>query len=266
MCLILFSFRAHRDFPLLVAANRDEHYSRPAAPAAFWEDHPEVYGGRDLEKGGTWMGINRNGRFAAITNYRAGLPGTAAPRTRGELVSDFLTGHEETMDYLRRVAGAAADYNPYSLIAGDLNALVFHSNRGNAIAPVTPGVHGLSNHLLDTPWPKVEKGRVAVADTRALDDPDTISAALFELLSDRTTVQDPLLPDTGIPRQRERELSPPFIAGAHYGTRTSTVLLVHRSGDVFVHEKRYGAHGVALGEDARAFRLQATVPATSPTA
>lgn len=255
MCLILFSFRAHRHFPLVVAANRDEHYSRPAAAAGFWADHPDVYAGRDLEKGGTWMGINTNGRFAAITNYREGLPGSAAPRSRGELVSRFLTGDMPASQYLDAVEGT--QYNPFSMIAGGPGALWFHSNRG-ASSTIAPGTHGLSNHLLDTPWPKVTAGTAAVNATLESDDPDAISAALFAQLADQTPAQDPHLPATGITRQRERELSPPFINGEHYGTRTSTVLLVHASGEVFVHEKRYGPHGKPLGETARAFRLERT--------
>lgn len=263
MCLILFGFRAHRHFPLVVAANRDEHHRRPAAAAGFWADHPDVYAGRDLEKGGTWMGINTNGRFAAITNYREGLSGPAAPRSRGELVSGFLTGRESAADFFSSSAQAAHDYNPFSMIAGDIAALSFYSNRGNGIAPITAGMHGLSNHLLDTPWPKVVSGTAAVAATRDLDDPDAISAMLFGLLAERKSAQDPELPDTGISLQRERELSPPFISGEHYGTRTSTVLLVHGSGDVFVHEKRFGPHGLPLGADARAFRLERASAITS---
>jgi uncharacterized protein with NRDE domain len=256
MCLILFGLRAHRHFSLVVAANRDEHYSRPAAPAGFWADHPDVYAGRDLEKGGTWMGINTNGRFAAITNYREGLPGSVAPRSRGELVSGFLIGDESAPDFFGKAAQSANDYNPFSMIAGDLDALSFYSNRGNGVAPVTPGMHGLSNHLLDTPWPKIVAGTKVMTATRDLDDPDGISAMLFAFLAERAGAQDAQLPDTGISRQRERELSPPFISGEHYGTRTSTVLLVHASGDVFVHEKRFGLHGAPLGADARAFRLE----------
>ena len=258
MCLILFGFRAHRHFPLVVAANRDEHYSRPAAAAGFWHDHPDVYGGRDLEKGGTWMGIHTNGRFAAITNYREGQPGPAAPRSRGELVSGFLTGDAAAADYFGKAAQSARDYNPFSMIAGDLETLVFHSNRGNGITPVAPGIHGLSNHLLDTPWPKVTAGCNALAATRGLEDADAVSATLFAVLADRGIAQDAQLPDTGIDRQRERELSPPFISGELYGTRTSTVLLVHASGEVFVHEKRFGPHGAPLDADVRAFRLERT--------
>ncbi len=211
MCLILFGIRAHRHFPLVVAANRDEHYSRPAAPAGFWSDYPDIYAGRDLEKGGTWMGINTHGRFAAITNYREGQAGPVAPRSRGELVSGFLSSDVAAADFFSNAAQSADDYNPFSMIAGDLRALFFYSNRGNNIAPITPGIHGLSNHLLDTPWPKVVNGTAAVAATRDLDDPDAISARLFASLAERSSAQDAQLPDTGISRQRERELSPPFI-------------------------------------------------------
>lgn len=256
MCLILFGFRAHRHFPLVVAANRDEHYSRPAAPAGFWADHTDVYAGRDLEKGGTWMGINTNGRFSAITNYREGQAGPVAPRSRGELVSGFLAGDAAAPDFFSTAAKFANEYNPFSMLAGDLDALFFYSNRGQGVMPVTPGMHGLSNHLLDTPWPKVVNGTAVVAATRDLDDPDAISAMLFAALAECKSAQDAQLPDTGISRQRERELSPPFISGEHYGTRTSTVLLVHASGDVFMHEKRFGPQGAPIGADARAFRIE----------
>ncbi len=256
MCLILFSFKAHRHFPLVVAANRDEHYSRPAAPAAFWDDLPDIYAGRDLEKGGTWMGLHGDGRFAAITNYREGVPGPAAPRSRGELVSGFLAGMSTAEDFFRQAASRNAEYNPYSMIAGDLDALHFYSNRIAQPQRIAPGVHGLSNHLLNTPWPKVTTGTAALSSTAGFDDPDAISAVMFPLLLNDQVAPDQQLPDTGITRQREKELSPPFIRGEHYGTRTSTVVLVNAAGDVFFHEKRFGPGGVPVGEDARAFRLQ----------
>lgn len=263
MCLILFSFQAHRRFPLVVAANRDEHYSRPTAPAKFWDDHPEIYAGRDLEQGGTWMGITDNGRFAAVTNFRAGKPGPAAPRSRGELVSLFLTGDNKANEYLHHISARNTEYNPYSLIAGDLDGLFFYSNRGDGTVAIAPGIHGLSNHLLDTPWPKVVTGIAAVAATLDLDDPDDISARLFSTLAACQPAPDAELPDTGIPHQRERELSPPFICGEHYGTRSSTLLLVSDAGEVFFHEKRFGPGGQPAGEDARAFRIQRGVPATA---
>lgn len=263
MCLILFGFRAHRRFPLVVAANRDEHHDRPAAPAGFWDDQPEIYGGRDLEKGGTWMGLHTGGRFAAITNFRAGRPGPAAPRSRGELVSGFLAGDAGAAEYLRAASARDGEYNPYSLLAGDPDALYFHSNRAPGPQAVAPGIHGLSNHLLDTPWPKVVAGISAMTSALASDDPDSISSLLFAMLADREAAPDAQLPDTGIDRQRERELSPPFIAGDRYGTRTSTVLLVSSSGDVFFHEKRFGPGGDPGGEAARAFRLQRSLPLTA---
>ncbi len=256
MCLILFSFRAHRHFPLVVAANRDEHYSRPAAPAAFWDDHPEVYGGRDLEKGGTWMGLGSNGRFAAITNYREGKAAPPAPRSRGELVSGFLTGSTAAETYFRAIAANDHEYNPYSMIAGDPDALFWHSNRHGQAATIAPGVHGLSNHLLDTPWPKVTAGKAVLAGTADFDDPDAIAAAMFSLLASDAPAAESELPDTGIPRQRERELSPPFIRGEGYGTRSSAVFMISASGEVFFHEKRFAPGGLPAGEDARAFRLQ----------
>lgn len=260
MCLILFSFRAHRHFPLVVAANRDEHYRRPAAPAAFWDDHPDIYGGRDLEKGGTWMGLRGDGRFAAITNYREGRPGAAAPRSRGELVSGFLAGNDSAQDFFRTAAANNAAYNPYSMIAGDLESLHFFSNRIAQPQAIEAGVHGLSNHLLDTPWTKVTAGRQSLSSTIEFDDPDAVGEAMFSLLASDRPAPETELPDTGIPRQREKELSPPFIRGEHYGTRTSTVVLVNAAGEVFFHEKRFGANGIPAGEDARAFRLQRAAP------
>ena len=256
MCLILFSFRAHRHFPLVVAANRDEHHNRPAAPAAFWDDQPDIYGGRDLEKGGTWMGLHADGRFAAITNYREGKPGAAAPRSRGELVSGFLAGNEPAEGFFHKAAANNALYNPYSMIAGDLRGLHFFSNRIDRAQAIAPGVHGLSNHLLDTPWTKVTAGREALNSTAEFDDPDAIGAAMFAMLANDRPAPDTELPDTGITPQREKELSPPFIRGEQYGTRTSTVFLVNESGEVFFHEKRFGPNGAPCGEDARAFRLQ----------
>lgn len=255
MCLILLAFRAHERYPLIVAANRDEHHHRPAAAAAYWDDHPQIYGGRDLEKGGTWMGITRTGRFAAITNYRDGLPAPAAPRSRGALVSGFLTGEHTAQDFAGAIAPVQDQYGGFGLIAGDMDTLMFCSNRGASASAVTPGIHGLSNHLLDTPWPKIRRGTAVLQTALASPDEAALAAALFDMLGDRTAADDKLLPDTGVPRQRERELSPAFICGEHYGTRTSTVMLVQASGDVLFHEKRYGPDGLALDESAARFTL-----------
>ena len=263
MCLILLAFRVHERYPLIVAANRDEHHHRPAAAAAFWSDHPQIYGGRDLEKGGTWMGITRAGRFAAITNYRDGQPAPAAPRSRGDLVSGFLTGDRTAQDFVGKIVPAQNQYGGFGLLAGDLESLAFYSNRGASAVAVTPGIHGLSNHLLDTSWPKIRRGTAALHAALADADETALAATLFDVLGDRTAADDAHLPDTGIPRQRERELSPAFICGEHYGTRSSTVLLVHASGEVLFHEKRYGPNGLALNENATRFSLAAGVGAAT---
>ena len=255
MCLILFGFRAHWQYPLVVAANRDEHHGRAAAPAAFWSDHTDVYGGRDLEKGGSWMGIPRRGRFAAITNFREGPPGPAAPRSRGALVSGFLTGNATTQDFVTAMVPTQSDYAGFGMIIGDLESLLYCTNRGPAATTITPGVHGLSNHLLDAPWPKIRRGTMALDAALAHPDESTIEALLFAALADRTPGNDADLPDTGIALQRERQLSPAFICGAEYGTRASTVLLAHASGTVLFHEKRYGPNGQALDEHAARFSL-----------
>jgi uncharacterized protein with NRDE domain len=262
MCLILFSCAAHRFFPLVIAANRDEHHARASTAAAFWPDLPHIYAGRDLEKGGTWMGISTRGRFSAITNFREGRAGPAAPRSRGEIVSGFLADDAPAGPYLDKLAADAAEYNPFSVIAGDVDGLHVWSNRGpSAPQPITAGVHGLSNHLLDTPWPKVSAGVAALSATLDERDADCIAGAMFAFLASRKAVSDGALPDTGVGLQRERELSPPFIAGEHYGTRTSTLLLVGRDGTVIFHEKRYGSGGVQTGEDLRAFRLDSAITA-----
>ena len=255
MCLILFAAGAHPRYPLIVAANRDEAYSRPSAPAGFWPDHPQVCAGRDLEQGGTWLGLGRNGRFAAITNYRQGGPRAPAPHSRGELTRDFLTGDETPSAYLEGVEHRASDYNGYSLIVGDPSELWFHSNRGAPARRIERGVHGLSNHLLDEPWPKVRRG-VAELESLLAAEEDEITSRLMSLLGDATPAPDDLLPATGITRERERALSASFIAGSDYGTRASTVVLVGADGQAVYRERTYAPGGAAQGESEERFRIE----------
>jgi uncharacterized protein with NRDE domain len=264
MCLILFAFRAHPDYPLVVAANRDEAYARPSLPAAFWQDHPEVYGGRDLDMGGTWLALARGGRFAAITNFRDGFPKGVAPRSRGALAREWLTGGESAPAFFKRAADQSEDYAGYGMIAGDLAAprLWYLSNRlpearHGVVQEITPGVHGLSNHLLNTPWPKLTHGRNALSAWLPQASPER-AGALLEMLADRTVAPDDALPDTGIGIQREKQLGPKFIAvDDRYGTRASTVILVGRDGSVFYAERSFGGHGRLLGEVTRGFQLTA---------
>jgi len=163
MCLILFAWQVHSDYPLILAGNRDEFYSRPTAPADFWDDHPQILAGRDLEHGGTWLGIHRSGRLAAVTNYRDGRAARRGTRSRGELVSGFLTSDLAPEEYLQEVHRQHTAYDGFNLLIGTSDGLFSYSNRSEQLAEVEPGVHGLSNHLLDSPWPKVEHG---IADLR----------------------------------------------------------------------------------------------------
>lgn len=254
MCLILVAHRACAEYPLVIASNRDEAYERPALPAAAWEDHPDVYGGRDIEAGGTWMGIRRNGRFAALTNFRQGGVRDPSLRTRGELVANYLVGNTPPSAYLQAVHRDDARYNGYSILAGDLDDLYFHSNRGNGVVAVTAGVHGLSNHLLNEPWPKVLNGTAALTGWLTRDVP-TLMNALFGYLADRTMAPDHLLPATGIATERERELSAAFIASSAYGTRASSVIVVRADGQAYFGERGFGPQGVMLYENILRFRL-----------
>lgn len=224
MCLILFAYNYHSDLPLIVAANRDEFYERPTAPAHNWEEEPSIYAGRDLVGGGTWLGVTSSGRFAAVTNYRDPYA-AAGTRSRGSLVADFLRSVETPRDYLGLVASNADEYSGFNLIVGDFGesgSLFYSSNRESKIRELKPGVYGLSNHLLDTPWPKVVRGKRAF--TAAIDSGQFDRDRLFDVLSDETVAPDPELPDTGIGRVRERLLSPIFIRTPIYGTRCSTVV------------------------------------------
>ncbi len=257
MCLILFAYKAHADYPLVVAANRDESYVRPTARAAFWQDHPHIYGGRDLEMHGTWLALSTSGRMAAMTNFRDGYPKGTAPRSRGEIAGGFITGGAGARSYLDTIAARGAQYAGFCTLAGDLNSLWFLSNRGNGVTHVEPGVHGLSNHLLDTPWPKVTQGREELASH--LDgDPSTptLTQRLYAMLSDRSVAPPEALPDTGMGIQREKQLAPKFIAvDDRYGTRASTVIIVDRDRNATYSERSFGGRGKFMGEVTRRFTL-----------
>jgi uncharacterized protein with NRDE domain len=255
MCLILFAHKAHRDYPLIMAANRDEAFARPAAPAAFWDDAPQICAGRDLEKGGTWLGITRAGRIAAVTNYRDPTVPRDAPLSRGALVRDFLAGRTPAEQYLLDASARGNRYNGYILIAGDLDQLYWFSNRAPGVEPIASGVHGLSNHLLNTPWPKIQRAKQTMASLLGAGEA-TLTADLFQVLADRTQAPDHELPDTGVGMRRERELSSIFVSGERYGTRASTLVFVHRSGKVLVVERSFGPLGAASGEATHRFELE----------
>ncbi|HZT63789.1 MAG TPA: NRDE family protein [Burkholderiales bacterium] len=245
MCLIALAWRTHPSYRLVVAANRDEYFGRLSAPAGFWDDHRGVLAGRDLEAGGTWLGITLDGRFAALTNYRNPADRRTGVPSRGALVSDFLTGKNGPAEYVKDVGRAAASYNGFSLLVGDKDALWFVSNRGGAPVRVAPGVHGLSNHLLDTPWPKVERARAKLA--KQLEEPfDTMAA--FDLLGDTERAPNAELPSTGVSLELEERLSAiRILAAGGYGTRCSTVLCFTNDGRVEFHERSYREDGGTAG-------------------
>ena len=247
MCLIVLAWQAHADYPLVVAANRDEFFARPSLAAAFWPDAPQVLAGRDLEAGGTWLGISRQQRFAALTNYReGGTAQQAAARSRGALSADFLSGKQSPVDYLAQVAADSEQYNGFNLFVADRQRLGYYSNRGDRqIRWLSPGIYGLSNHLLDTPWPKLTSAKNAFAD--ALGElPAT--APFFDLLADREIVTDGRLPTTGIPLAWERILSAVFVWTPGYGTRASTLLHVRRDGQTTLRERSFDAEGRFMGQ------------------
>lgn len=254
MCLILVAWRSHPGFPLVVAANRDEFFARRTASADFWPDHPQVLAGRDLEGGGTWMGITRSGRFAALTNYREPATQRKDAPSRGLLVADFLTGDETIDACLDRVAPEAGRYNGFNLLLGDRERLVWFSNVSGERRELPPGVYGVSNHLLDSPWPKVGAGKAALAAALAALPDD---AALFELLRDDTVHPDDALPRTGVSLDWERLLSAAFVKAPGYGTRSSTVLCIDGGGRAKFDEQTWLEGGVAGGRAGHAFALEA---------
>ncbi|MDR3559870.1 MAG: NRDE family protein [Negativicutes bacterium] len=245
MCLIVLAYRQHPRYRLIVAANRDEFYRRPTAQAAFWSDQPEVLAGRDLEQGGTWLGTTKDGRFAALTNYRDPAAVLASARSRGELVSDFLRSRMSPAEYLSQVDQTDRCYNGFNLLVGDTSALLYYSNRTGGIEELGSGIYGLSNHLLDTPWPKVTKAKAALAESVRRD--EVASEELFAILGDRTQPPDAVLPDTGVGMEWERMLAPAFIASPEYGTRSSTMVLVAYDGSMqFIERTMPGNREVAF--------------------
>jgi len=253
MCLILLAWQAHPDYPLAVCANRDEFYARPTAAADFWNDNPGILAGRDLQAGGTWLGVERRLRFAAITNYRDPLA-PEGPHSRGDLTREFLAGNAAPAEFLAGLKPEA--YGGFNLFLGDARGLWYYSNREQRIRQLEPGIYGLSNHLLDTPWPKLVAAKARFA--KALQHlPD--SASQFELLADGTRWPDEHLPDTGVSLEWERLLSAIFVKSPSYGTRASTVLTVSRQGQVVLGEKSFGPDGL-IGEVRREFSVAPEAP------
>jgi uncharacterized protein with NRDE domain len=257
MCLILVAWQAHPDYPLVVAANRDEFFARATAAASFWP-YNGVLAGRDLKDGGTWMGVTRSGRFAALTNYRDPEHHRDGAISRGRLVADFLSSDDTPVVWLNKNAVRAAEYNGFNLIAAAGGELAWASNVTGDCQSLPPGVYGLSNHLLDSPWPKVQAARSALGKALAAL-PD--HQPLFDLLRDDTIHPDDQLPRTGVSLEWERLLSSAFVKAPGYGTRSSTVMLMNRDGSLVFDEQTWLEGGRPGGRIRFRFRLEA--PASS---
>jgi len=228
MCLIAFAYQVHPRYELVFAGNRDEYYSRPTAPMGPWDDAPEILAGRDLQAGGTWLGITRSGKWGSVTNFRDPTHHKSEARSRGDLVSDYLKCSASPEAFLKDLDARSASYNSFSVVLGDRSSVYFYSSVERKVRALTPGVYGLSNHLLDEPWPKVE---VAKRELRKLLDHDALDPeVLFALLADKTAAPDTLLPQTGVDLEIERALSPIFIGMPGYGTRSSSVILTRKDG------------------------------------
>lgn len=237
MCSIFFAYNAHPKYRLILAANRDEFYERPTTAADFWHDAPDVLAGRDIVHGGTWLGVTKQGRFAAVTNYRDPLAPTGT-LSRGKLVGNFLRGSDSIEKYLENAEQNAKNYSGFNLLAGDFDSPIgYFSNRGDDVKILGDGVYGLSNHLLDTPWQKVRRGKNALS--KIIKNKNISVESLFKILLDTEKAADKNLPDTGIGLERERLLSSVFIETPIYGTRCSTVLLVGNDGEISFIERTF---------------------------
>lgn len=235
MCLILFAWQKHPDYPLVVIANRDEFYARPSREAQWW-DEGEIFAGRDLEAGGTWLGVNRRGHFAAVTNVRE--PGTMSPgkRSRGDLTRNYLAGGDDAETYLQNLQSRDQDYAGFNLLLAEGQALWFYSNREREIRRIEAGVYGVSNGLFDEAWPKLKSGREELA---AQVSERIEHSHLMEILTDHRIANDHELPDTGVTLDIERLLSSRFIRSPEYGTRACSVVTIDNNGSVEFSEENY---------------------------
>ncbi|MFD1706370.1 NRDE family protein [Siminovitchia sediminis] len=259
MCIIFAAYRSHPDYELIIAANRDEFYRRPSKAAHFWDDEPNILAGRDLKQMGTWMGITKSGRFAALTNYRSPAEFQKPyKRSRGQIVKDFLAGNEAPIEFLKRLQHKKEEYRGFNILVGDQKELYYYSNIGNQIQKLQAGIYGLSNDQLDTPWPKAEKGKQHLQ--QLLNRSNWNCEDLFKLLADHDPAPSDKLPQTGIPVELEKMLSSIFIQSPDYGTRCSTVLLIDREHEVHFVERTFD--GGTIQDQAFRFRLTAEEAST----
>jgi uncharacterized protein with NRDE domain len=241
MCLLVLAYGVDSRRPIVLAANRDEAYARPSSALGIWPDEPDICAGRDLSQGGTWLGMTRRGRFAALTNFRRG-GAHAGARSRGDVVLEYLRASLTPEQYVAQLAAYAVEFGGFSVIVGDLeHAPYYFCNQGNVTTRLSPGVYGLSNQYLDDPWPKVTRAKARIGALLASE--ELSPEALCDAMADREHAPDALLPDTGIGVERERVLAPMFIAAESYGTRAITALVIDAARHAHIYERSYGPQG-----------------------
>lgn len=259
MCLLVAAYDAHPDYRLVLLGHRDEFHARPAEPLGWWPDQPGILAGRDLEAGGTWLGVGRNGRVGVVTNVRGKDALVPDAPTRGALVLDFLASSLPARGHASVLTEEAATYSGFNLLTFDGTSLAYVTNRPSSEAQaLAAGVYGLSNARLDSPWPKVELARRRVASVLALG--RVAPESLFAAINDRQPAADAELPDTGVGLDLERLLSAPFIVSRDYGTRCTTLVLAGRDGGVRVEERRYSPSGETTGRTVIAFHTSRSGP------
>jgi uncharacterized protein with NRDE domain len=248
MCLILFALHTHPKYKLILAANRDEFFNRETQFAHFWDNSKNILAGKDMASGGTWMGVQSKGRFIAITNYRHPEREILNPQSRGSLSRQFLADSETNKDFIGRIAAIRNQFNGYNLLLSDdgLQSMVHYSNITNVTTSIKKGIHGLSNALLDSAWPKVESGKRMLSEI--VSSSSIYPEQLISILNNHDTAPDHLLPNTGISTDLEKKLSPVFISMKGYGTRCSTALLVDKKDDVIFHEVSYNEQGEVISK------------------
>jgi uncharacterized protein with NRDE domain len=259
MCLIVFACNCHPVYSLILGANRDEFRDRATDPAGFWSDAPHILAGRDKQAGGTWLGVTTSGKVAAVTNYRDPRQNVIDPPSRGKLVAGYLQNPLVTAEEFQGILTRDGQrYDGFNLLYGSSNELHYFTNRGGSSGPVTPGIHALSNHLLDTRWPKVTVARSRLE--ALMRQPDVDPEQIFAALHDPAPFAAGLLPDTGVGPERERLLSPIFIDDEGYGTRSTTVLLIDRNGDVTFIERAFDRSRMTSTTQRYGFRIRTLTP------
>lgn len=249
MCLIAFAYKVSSEYPLILIANRDEFYDRPTQKAHYWcgEGENKILAGKDLKAGGTWMGVGKNGKWAAVTNYRDMESIKVNAPTRGNFVPQFIKSKSSAHQYLLELKKEASKYNGFNLLLGDSSGVFHYSNVSDTITKIQPGVHGVSNALLNTPWPKLNRAKKMLENS--IQNNDFSKTTLFSLLNDETKAQENQLPNTGLSKELEKELSSIFIDIDNYGTRCSSLLLIDKNEKIKFVERRYNYSNSAKEEE-----------------